>query len=66
MAAVAIEVLGAGVQRPEQVKAGDAPPRPLAVVAVERDQDRRPVIALDDPRGDDPDTPGCQPSPAST
>ena len=40
----------------EQVEAGDAAPRAAALaLAVERDHDRRPVVALDQPRGDDPD-----------
>ena len=50
------QVLGACLQRGEQVEAGDAAPRaPSPALAVERDDDRRPVVALDHPRGDDPD-----------
>ena len=50
------QVLGAGLEAGEQVEAGDAAPRAApAALAVERDHDRRPVVALDQPRGDDPD-----------
>ncbi len=56
VAAVAAQVLGAGVERAEQVEARHAARRaPSAAVRVESDQDHRAVVALDHPRGDDPD-----------
>ncbi len=46
----------AGGERAEQVEAGDAAARAAAApLGVERDQDHGPAVALDDPRGDDPD-----------
>ena len=47
-AAVAIKVLGACVQGTEQIKARDAASRSGAELAVERDEDRGTVVALDD------------------
>ena len=59
VAAVAVEMLGGRVQRAEQVEAGDAPrPTPSARSPSQRDHDRRAVVALDDPRGHDPDDAG--------
>ena len=55
VAAVALEVLGARVQPGQQVEAGDAAARAGARVSVEAHDHRGPVVALDDPRGDDPD-----------
>ena len=57
VAAVAAQVHRPRVQRAEQVKAGDAAARATAGVPVERHQHRGAVVALDDPRGDDPDHP---------
>ena len=50
-----IEVGGAGVEPGEQVEGGDRAPRAGALLAVERDQDGRAVMALGEARGDDPD-----------
>ena len=59
MPAEADQVLGAGLEPGKQVEAGDAAPRAAAAaLAVEGDHDRRPVVALDQPRGDDPDHSG--------
>ncbi len=58
VAAVAAQVLGAGAQPAEQVEGLDAAPRPPARLTVERDHHDRPPVALDQPRGDDPDHPG--------
>ena len=55
MAAVAQEVRRRGVQPAEQVEGRDGAPRAGALVAVEGDQDGRAVMALGDPRRDDPD-----------
>ena len=56
VAAEAAEVLGAGIEAGEQVEARDAAARSLRrPVVVDREHDRRPVVALDQPRGDDPD-----------
>ena len=55
VAAVAAQVRRPRIQRAEQVKAGDAAPRPAAALALERHQHRGAVVAFDDPRGDDPD-----------
>ena len=55
--AVAVEHGRAGVQRFEQVEAGDAASRPRPQLAVERDQNRGTVVVLGDPRGDDPHHP---------
>ncbi len=50
------QVLGAGLEPGEQVEPGDAATRaPAPAFAVEGDHDRRPVMALDHARGDDPD-----------
>ncbi len=53
--AVAVEVAAARGQPAEQVERRDRAARPGALGAVERDQHRRPVVALGDPRGHDPD-----------
>ena len=58
VAAVAGEVVRSGVQAAEQVERRDRAPGAGALVAVEGDQDRRAVVALGDPRGDDPDHAG--------
>ena len=58
VAAVALEQVAAGVQRGVQIEPRDAPARAFADVAVERDQERRPAVALDHARRDDPDHPG--------
>ncbi len=59
VAAEALELLGACLQRRQQVEAGDAAARAAAAaLAVERDDDHRAVVALDQPRGDDPDHAG--------
>ena len=68
VAAVAEQVPGARVQAAEQVEGADRAAGAAALLAVERDQDRRPVVALGDPRGDDPDHAGMpalrRPAPA--
>ncbi|HEX3238696.1 MAG TPA: hypothetical protein VHR18_01010 [Solirubrobacterales bacterium] len=55
----ALQVLGASLQCRQQVEAGDAtptpPPHPLFI---EGDHDHGPVVALDQPRGDDPNHAG--------
>ena len=57
--AEALEVLGAGLKRRVQIEAGDAAAAaPTAALAVERDDHDRTVMALDQPRGDDPDHTG--------
>ncbi len=59
VAAIALQVLRASVQRTQQVEPGNAPARALgASRARQRHEYRRPVVALDDPRGHDPDHPG--------
>ena len=58
VAAVAQQVGARRVEAAEQVERGDRAPRARALVAVERDEHRRPVVALGDPRGDDPDHAG--------
>ncbi len=59
VAAVALELAGAGMKRAQQVESGDAAGRPLSArAAVQRHEDRRPVVALSDPGGDDADHPG--------
>ena len=58
VAAVAQQVPGARVQAAEQVEGADRAARAAALLTVERDQDRGPVVALGDPRGDDPDHAG--------
>ena len=55
MPAEAREVLGADAERGVQVEGRDRPPGPLPVAVGSGDQDDRPVEALDEPRGDDPD-----------
>ena len=55
MPAVAGEMLRARLQPAEQVERGDRAARAGARVAVERDEHARPVVALGDARGDDPD-----------
>ena len=56
VAAVAQQVLGAQASRPaSRSNAGIERPEPVPRVAVERDQHDRAVVALGDPRGDDPD-----------
>ena len=55
MTAEAHEVLGARRQPGVQVVRRDAPARPASRLAVERDQQRGPVMALHDPRRHDPD-----------
>ena len=50
------QVRRAGLERRQQVEAGDAAPRAAAAaLAVERDHDRGAVVALGEARGDDPD-----------
>ena len=51
--AEALEQIAAGEQRRVEVEPRDAPPRSLADVAVEGDEERRPAVALDHPRRDD-------------
>ena len=59
MAAEAEQVLGAGLERREQVEAGNAAARAApAPLAVERDDHDRAVVALDQARGDDADDAG--------
>ena len=55
VAAVAQQLVGAGLEAGEQVEAGDRAARARALVAVERDQHGRAVVALGDARGDDAD-----------
>ena len=55
MAAVAQQLGARGLEAAEQVERRDRAPRAGALVAVERDQHRRAVVALGDPRRDDPD-----------
>ena len=56
VAAVSLELVGGRVHCPQQVEPRDAPSRASAPrFAVQRNQDRRAVMALDDPRGNDPD-----------
>ena len=56
VAAVADEVLGAAIERGEQVEAGDAAARAAAAaLRVEGDEHDRPPEALGEARGDDPD-----------
>ena len=55
---VALEVAGAGVQGPEQVKARDAAGRARPQIPVESDHHRGAMVALDHPRGHDPHHPG--------
>ncbi|MEZ5122289.1 MAG: hypothetical protein R2736_12050 [Solirubrobacterales bacterium] len=55
VAAVAAEVLRAGLEAAEQVERRDRSRRPgRPALAVDRDHHRGPVVALDEPRGDDP------------
>src|ERR1700733_12958701 len=58
---VALEVLGAGVQRGQQIEPRNAAGRARAFLSVEPDDDDRTVVALDHPRGDDPHHPGVPP-----
>ncbi len=58
MAAVAFEMRRGRVQRGEQIEPGDAAPGPGCGLVIERDQHRRAVVSLRDPRGDDPDHAG--------
>ncbi len=59
MPAVAVEMLRAGVERGQQVEALDAPPRALGPpVPVDCEHDRGTLVAVDEPRGDDPDHAG--------
>ena len=58
VAAVALEVPAAACSAPSRSKPGMLRPEPVPELAVERDQDRRAVVALDDPRGHDPDHAG--------
>src|SRR6202020_2891323 len=53
--AIAREVPAARVQGAEQVEALDAATGSASAVSVQGDQHERPVIALDQARGDDPD-----------
>ena len=55
MAAVALEVAAGRGKPAQEVERRDGAPGPRALLAFERDQDRRPVMALGDPRGHDPD-----------
>ena len=55
VAAVAQQVGARRVEPAEQVEGRDRAPGAGALLAVERDQHRRPVVALGDPRGDDAD-----------
>ena len=55
VAAVAEQLVGAGGEAGEEVEARDRAAGAGALVAVERDQDRRAVVALGDAGGDDPD-----------
>jgi hypothetical protein len=56
--AVTQQVPGARVEPGEQVEGGDRPPRAGPLVALERQHHARAMVALGDPRGDDPDDPG--------
>ena len=58
VAAVATEVLGGCVEGGDQVEAGDAPGGALGSIAVDREQDRGPEVALDHPRCGDADDAG--------
>ena len=59
VAAEALQVLGACLERGVQVEAGDAATGAApSALAVEGDDDDRTVVALDQPRGDDPDHAG--------
>ncbi len=58
VAAVAIEVLGGGVECRHQVESRDAAGRPLGAASVHRKQDRGPEVALDQAGGRDPDHAG--------
>ena len=55
VAAVAQQLVGAGGEAGEEVEARDRAAGARALVAVERDQDGRAVVALGDAGGDDPD-----------
>ena len=55
VAAVAQQVGARGIEPAEQVESRDRPARAGALVAVECDQHRGAMMALGDPRGDDPD-----------
>ena len=55
MAAVALEMRRARVEPSEQVERGYRSARSGAALAVERDEHDRPVVALGEARGDDPD-----------
>src|SRR5262249_8635608 len=58
MAAVALQQVTAGEERRVEIEPGDAPSRALADVAIERDQEGRPPVALDQSGGDDADHAG--------
>ena len=58
VAAVAQQLVGARLEPGEQVEAGDRAARARALVAVERDQHGRAVVALGEAGGDDADHPG--------
>ncbi len=58
MPAVTQQVRRAGVEPGEQVEGWDRPAGPGAGLAVKRDQHHRTVMALGEPRGDDPDHAG--------
>ena len=53
--AEALEVLGAGAEARVQVEGADRPARALPVALGARDQHDRPVVPLDEARGDDAD-----------
>ena len=55
MAAEALEMLAAGREARVQVVGGDRAAAALAALAVERDQDDGPRVAIDEARGDDAD-----------
>ena len=55
MPAEALEVLAAGREAGVQVVGRDRAAAALAALAVERDQDDRARVAVDEPRGDDAD-----------
>ena len=55
VAAEADQALGAGLDRLVEVEAGDRPRRALADLVAQGDDDRRPVVGLDQAAGHDPD-----------
>src|SRR5437016_282787 len=58
MPAEASEMAGTALQGRVQVEAGNAAPRPLGVIALERQQDGGAAVTLDNARGHDADNAG--------